>query len=185
MTSRKPKEALRTASGYKLEMRVRNGFDAKYSQRASAVHVDKLLSDLPSLVPDLVERTYLDEALICFRNKAFRAAIIMCWNLAYNHLCEFVLTKHLVAFNTQLSIQFPKHKLKAVSKKDDFSELKESDVLQVCRSAMITPNSLSKVLKEKLDRRNTAAHPSAVVISQLTAEEFIKDLIENAVVHLV
>ena len=109
----------------------------------------------------------------------------MAWNLAYDHLCEFVLANHLAAFNTQLPRSFPRADISAIAKRDDFSELKESQVLQVCRSANITSGSLQKVLKEKLDRRNVAAHPSGVATSQLTAEEFIKDLIENVVLKLV
>jgi hypothetical protein len=32
------------------------------------------ISDLPAGVPDVAEREFLDEALICYRNGAFRAA---------------------------------------------------------------------------------------------------------------
>jgi hypothetical protein len=57
-------------------------------------------------------------------------------------------------------------------------------ILQVCKSANIITGSLHKILKEKLDRRNVAAHPSQVVVSQLTAEDFIKDVVENVVLSL-
>ena len=109
----------------------------------------------------------------------------MAWNLAYDHLCEFVMAKHLGDFNAQLSRSFPKADIASINKRDDFAELKESQILQVCRSANIISNSLHKILKEKLDRRNVAAHPSGIVVSQLTAEECIKDMIENVVLKLV
>ena len=67
----------------------------------------------------------------------------------------------------------------------DFQELKESRVLQACKSANIISGSPYKILKEKLDRRNIAAHPLGVVVAQPTAEEFIKDLIENVVLKVV
>ena len=181
MTQRKPKEALRVGSGYKLEMRLRERLDAKHGQRAATVHVHQLLSELPSKLHADAERGYLEEALTCFKNRAFRTATVMCWNLAYDHLCQIVLTKYLADFNQQLPKTFPKADISSISKRDDFAELKESQVLQVCRSASITSNSLHKVLKEKLDRRNIAAHPSSVVVSEPTAEEYIKDLIENVV----
>ena len=41
-----------------------------------------------------------------------------------------------------------------------FTELKESEVLQVCRSANIITNDFLKILGEKLDKWNTAVHPS-------------------------
>jgi hypothetical protein len=56
--------------------------------------------------------------------------------------------------------------------------------LQVCRSANIITNDLLKILREKLDKRNTAAHPSTVEIAPHTAEEYIIDLITNAVLKL-
>ncbi len=64
-------------------------------------------------------------------------------------------------------------------------ELKESEVLQVCRSANIITNDLFKIFKEKLDKRNTAAHPSSVEIAPHTAEEYVIDLVTNAVLKLV
>jgi hypothetical protein len=180
-----PKELLKDSRGYSLVGRLRDEMGRKYSDRPTAVYVSTLLRELPARVPNLAERTYLDEALACFNAGAFRASIVMCWNLAYDHLCEFVLTKHFADFNTQLPKSFPKADISAVGKKDDFQELKESQVLQVCKSANIISGSLHKILKEKLDRRNIAAHPSGVVVAQPTAEEFIKDLIENVVLKLV
>jgi len=185
LSEKNPKELLKDSRGYSLVGRLRDEMARKYSARPTAVYVSTLLRELPARVPDLTERTYLDEALACFNAGAFRASIVMCWNLAYDHLCEFVLSKHLADFNTQLPKSFPKADITAVSKKDDFQELKESQVLQVCKSANIISGSLHKILKEKLDRRNIAAHPSGVVVAQPTAEEFIKDLIENVVLKLV
>ena len=110
----------------------------------------------------------------------------MSWNLAYDHLCGYMLdAKRLTYFNTQLPKSFPKARISVITQKEDFSELKESEVLQTCRSANIISNDLLKVLKEKLDKRNTAAHPSNVVISPHTAEEYIIDLITNVLTKLV
>ena len=145
------------------------------------------LTELPAKIQISAERCYLEEALICFRNKAFRAAVVMCWNLAFDHLCEFVLKdpSRLAAFNTQLPKSFPKADIKSVSNRDHFTALKEFQVLQICDSANIISKSLHKILKEKLERRNIAAHPSGTVTSQPTAEEFIRDLVENVVLKLV
>jgi len=63
--------------------------------------------------------------------------------------------------------------------------LKESEVLQVCRSATLISNDLSKIFRAKLDKRNTAAHPSTVEIAPHTTEEYIIDLITNGVLKLV
>src|SRR5437868_7824662 len=72
MEKRKPKEALKDASGYRLENRVRRQFDERFGQRTATVQVHKILTELPAKIPALAERAYLEEALICFRHRAFR-----------------------------------------------------------------------------------------------------------------
>jgi hypothetical protein len=183
LIERSPKQVLRCKGGYCLEKRVRDKYDEELGQRAATVHVHKLLKELPDKIPDLAERQYLEEALTCFKHKAFRAAVVMTWNLAYDHLCQIVLKSHLTTFNAQLAKSFPKESI-IVAKRDDLTELKESQVLQVCKSANIISGSVHKVMKEKLDRRNVAAHPSGVSILDTTAEEFIRDLVENVVLKL-
>jgi hypothetical protein len=188
MEKKRPKELIRDADGYKLEMRVRESLDKKYGTRGITIQVTDLLARLPASVPDLAERTFLDEALVCFKHGAFRAAIVMTWNLAYHHLCDHVLRKELVKFNAQWPLVFPGHHKKAIrgiARMEDFSdELKESEVIEICNSTGIISKDIHKILKGKLDRRNSAAHPSAVSISQLQAEEFIDDIVKNVVLKL-
>ena len=185
MIKRKPPEALLRGDRFCLEARIRQRCDEQYGQRPATIYVNQLLTSVPARIPNLAERVYMEEALICFRHKAFRASIVMCWNLAFDHLCQFVLAKHLPAFNAQLPKSFPKASIAAVTKREDFHCLKEFEVLQISASARIISGSLHKIMKEKLDRRNIAAHPSGAVISEPTAEEFVRDLIENAVLQLV
>lgn len=187
MLDRSPREVLRDSRGYTLEKRVRDKLEQAYGQRPVTIQVGQLLADLPAKIPDIAERVFLDETIRCFRCQAFRATIVMAWNLAYDHLLEFVIRdpSRLSAFNAQLPKTCPKARISAVSVKDDFAELKESDVLQVIRSANIIGNGLHHLLKEKLNKRNTAAHPSSVEISPHTAEEYVIDLITNAILKLV
>ena len=185
MVKRKPPEALGTPSkGFKLERRLRDDLDKRFGQRPGAVYVDALLAGLPARIPNVDQKGYLEEALLCFRSGAFRAAIVMTWNLAYDHMCELVITKHLPDFNLQLPKSFPKAEILVVAKREDFELLKESQVLQVCASANIISGNVHKIGKEKLVRRNIAAHPSAIVTTAATAEEFIRDLVENVVLKL-
>jgi hypothetical protein len=188
MEKKKPKEIIKKPGGYELEMRIREALGRKYGSRTITVQVTDLLAKLPSSVPDLAERTFLDEALVCFKHGAFRAAIVMAWNLAYHHLCDHVLKKELARFNAQWPLVFQGHHkkgIKAVAKMEDFSdELKESEVVEICRSAGIISKDVHKILKAKLDRRNSAAHPSTVKIDQLQAEEFIDDIVKNVVLSL-
>lgn len=182
------KEALKSSSGYRLEKRVRDAFDAKHGKREITIQITKLLSELPTNVPNVEERAFLGEALTCFKHGAFRAAIVMTWNLAFDHLCNYVLKHHLASFNAQWPIRFPKgpakSRISAIAKREDFSELKESEVINICRSANIITADVYKVLDQKLGTRNSAAHPSSLIFTQLEAEEYISNLVNNVVLHL-
>jgi hypothetical protein len=188
MEKKKPKEVLKRAEGFRLEMRVREALDKKFGTRQITVQVTELLASLPASVPDVAERIFLDEALVCFKHGAFRAAIVMAWNLAYHRLCDHVLRKELAKFNGQWPLVYQGHHkktVKTITKMEDFAdELKESEVLEICNSARIISKDIHKILKAKLDRRNSAAHPSSVKIDQLQAEEFIDDIVKNVVLKL-
>lgn len=177
LSTRTPPEFLRSRKGYQLEHRARQRLSDAYSARPATVDVHKLLADLPKKLSNPVEKAFLEETLLCFKVGAFRAAVVMCWNLAYEHLCDYVLASKLTEFNAQLRLAFPRAGQIAV--RDDFSDLKEAHVLQVCRGAGITAPSVHKLLDEKLSRRNAAAHPSGVVLTQVSAEEMIVDLVTN------
>lgn len=188
MEKTKPKELLRDLRGFYLEHSLREKINAKHGQRKITIQVTNMLLDLPAQVPDVAEREFLNEALICYRHGAFRAAIVMTWNLAFDHLLNFILKHHLAAFNTQWPISFPKLHQKArvslIADRDDFSELKESEILTISKSAAIITPDLYRILDEKLGKRNTAAHPSTVGVSQIQAEGVIDDLVNNVVLKL-
>lgn len=184
----KENSLLKNTSGYRLEKQVRVALDKKYGTRETTILVTNLLHGLPNKIPDLAERTYLNEALICFKHGAKRAAVVMTWNLAYHHLCDYVLRKHLPAFNARWQVVYQGHHkkgAKTITQMSDFGEeLKESEVLTICKSAGIITNDQYKILEHKLGRRNSAAHPSEIVIDQPQVEDFISDLITNVVLKL-
>jgi hypothetical protein len=184
LTDKKPPEVLKDSRGYRLEARVRDQLDGKYATRPATVAVDAMLVALPGKVSDEAERLFLSEALVCFRNKAFRAAIVMTWNLTYDHLLNWVLAKHLAAFNAAIPVRYPKRAGVTITKKDNFEEFKESEVIEVCGTAALFNANIKKVLNDKLNRRNMAAHPSLVEITQYQAEDAITDLVNNVIQKL-
>jgi hypothetical protein len=181
-------QVIQDARGYYLEHSLYETMNAKYGQRKITIQVTQMLMGLPAQVPDVAERVFLNEALICYREGAFRAAIVMTWNLAFDHLLNFILKHHLAAFNKQWPLSFQKNNQKArvqsVSNRDDFGELKESEVLSICKSAAIITPNLYDILDEKLGKRNGAAHPSTIVVSQIQVEGVIDDLVNNVVLRL-
>jgi len=189
MEKKNPKEAIRDSAGYRLVKTVREEFGGKYGHRGTTVKVERLLADLPGKIPDQAERAFLSEALSCFHNEAFRASIVMTWNLTFFHLCHHVLNHRLVDFNAEYPKRYSglhkKAKASTIATYDDFaSDLKESEVVEICRSANIITKEQFNALDRQIGRRNSAAHPSTTVITVLQAEEFIHDLVTNVVLTI-
>lgn len=183
------KELLKAGAGYKLENGVREAMEAAYGTPEITIKVTSLLNDLADTIPDMVERAYYQEALICYKHGSRRGAVVMTWNITFSHLCDHILTKRLADFNARWQISFPamhKNKVRAISVFDDFAEeLKESQVLEICRDACIITKNIYNIMHAALGRRNAAAHPNAVVIDQIQTDAYISDLITNVVQKIV
>lgn len=180
-------DLLKIGNDFKLARVIRVALDARYGEAKSVVAVSRLLSDLSGKLPDLAEKTFLIETINCYRVGAYRACIVMSWNLAYSHLVHWVLDDQtrLANFNATIGRRFPKKAALQVAKYDDFlDELKEREVVDICATAGLTSGGITKILREKLDRRNTAAHPSGSTIVQSQADDMITDLVNNVVIAL-
>jgi hypothetical protein len=183
------KELLKDSRGYHLEGGLRSKYDAKYGEHDITLNVRQMIKELPDKIPDVAEKDFMKEALICLRHDAARAAIIMVWNIAYYHLCNYVLKHKLAEFNATCQTRYPNKwrdaKVKTITKYEDFSvDLKESEVIEICKSALIITNDIYKILVEKLGKRNSAAHPSTLSVTQVQAEAYIDDLIRNVVLAI-
>lgn len=179
LADKSKRELLKSGSGYRLENKVREQLDALYGIPQITVKVTSLLTDLASTIPDMAERAYYQEALICYKHGSRRGAVVMTWNIAFSHLCTYVLTNRLTDFNARWLLSMPgMHKKGTIEIKvfDDFNEeLKESEVLTICRDAGILTKNMYNIMHASLGKRNAAAHPNAVVIDQLQTDAFITD----------
>jgi hypothetical protein len=172
---------------YKLARSVRSELDKLYGVHHSVVAVSKILTDLPAKVPSVEERAFLQEALKCYRHEAYRACIVMVWNLAYSHLLDWILTDatRLDDFNGAIIKIYPKKKGLTIARYEDFTEeLTEREVLEIANVANVYNSVVFRILKQKLDRRNIVAHPSTVVVVQSRADDMITDLVHNVVLAL-
>ena len=186
LQQKKPPDLLKDKRGYHLEGRIREAYDAKYGTRPLTIVVDTLLAALPGKVPGEAERLFLAEAISCFRIKAFRAAIVMTWNVAYDHFEEWIIRNHLAAFNARIAVNYPKKAGMVIKNKEDFSDhLKESEVIEISKSAGFLHDNIKKIMNDKLTKRNLAAHPSLVEITQYQAKDVISDLVNNVILKLV
>jgi hypothetical protein len=183
------KELLKSGSGYRLENKIREQMDAAYGIPDITVQVTELLTGLADKIPDMAERAYYQEALICYKYGSMRGAVTMTWNIAFSHLCDHVLAMRLADFNARWLLSMPgmhKNKTRTIAVFDDFNDqLKESEVLTICRDANIITKNIYNSMHAALGKRNAAAHPNAVVIDKLQTDAFIVDLITNVVQQIV
>src|SRR5207248_1655436 len=138
LQERTPRELLKDANGYRLEHRVREDLDGKYGSPATTIVISQLLKDLPGKISDDAERLFLSEALKCYRAEAFRAVIVMTWNLAYDHVLNWLLAdqQRLASFNSKVAARVgSKRSHLQMKAREDFEDLKESEVLDICGTA--------------------------------------------------
>lgn len=177
MTQGKAKRLLQDTGGFRLLTDARD----TVASWLPPIHTPKeILTDLKKLESSITsaqQKVFLHEALVCFANEAYRASIVMAWNLAYHHVTSFIFTNHLAAFNARLKIQYPKES--EIKLFTDFEDMKESIFIAVVKGGSLVTSATAKTMKAKLDVRNTAAHPSATIVSPITAEEVITDLVKN------
>jgi hypothetical protein len=187
LLERRPAVLLKDSRGYRLALHARSGLDEEYAIPETTVVVSRLLSDLSGKIPDDAERLFLSEALKCYRATAFRAAIVMTWNLAYDHVLNWLLgdVGRLSAFNARIAGRIGAKRAAAltVATREEFEELKEGEVLDIA-SALLPSTNIKRILDGELAKRNMAAHPSLIEIDRPQADEAIFSLVSNVVLKL-
>jgi hypothetical protein len=177
----KRETVIRRRSGYRLSKPAADEIQAKLGN-LPLVSISSELTRLPALLQG-VETAFLQEAIDCLRVNAWRASIILTWILTIDHLEQHVLSKHLQAFNAALAKNNRYTDLTVVAKKD-FEDIKESDFIELMRSAGVITNDQRKLLDEKLGVRNSCAHPSNMTFTQSKVTSFLEDIVYNVLTQL-
>lgn len=189
LLGKRPPVLLSDSSGYRLESAVRHRLDQKYGQHETTIAVSQLLRNLPGTIADEAERHFLNEAIKCYHHKTFRAAVIMAWNLAYDHVLRWVLadTARLAAFNSGIVARIGSKRGTGlvIAKREDFEGLRESEVIEIIGTASLFPSkNVKKILEIQLAKRNLAAHPSLMPIEGPQADDTITSLVNSVVLVL-
>jgi hypothetical protein len=186
LAEKRPPELLATGSEYRLHANVRSQLDAKFSSSVTTIVVEKALAGLPGRIANESERLFLEETLICYRHRAFRATIVMAWNLAYDHLARWIMADaaRLATFNAGIAKRNAKKAYVTIAARDDFEELKEDETVDIAAALTGITSGMKRILKEKLGRRNSYAHPSTLEIGQSAVDDMIVDLVTNVVLKL-
>lgn len=180
--SSKPSRYIKAGGGYKLQRHMREALSVKLGAETVTVQTSVTLRRLEDRVPAGPSRQFLKETIDCFEAGANRATIVMVWILAMDNLFAFILKNHLAEFNDALAKNSDKSiKIKVITRRDDFTEIKESKFIELCRAAAIITNDVRKILDQKLDTRNSCAHPSGITINRSKVIDFVEDLVDNVV----
>lgn len=173
---------IKVKTGYQLERNHEAELGATLQTGPARTQAADALNGLLNELTDRDEKAFLQEAIDCYRIDARRASIVLVWILTLHHLFQYVFKHKLTAFNTELTKVTDKRvKTKSVASLDDFGDIPENVLIQLLRSANVISNDVRKILDVKLGIRNTSAHPSAVLISQVKTTDFIIDLIQNVI----
>lgn len=168
------------SGGYRLERKIFDEIGSVVKNEPTKIQVSTQLADLVTKINNTNEKSFLIEAINCYRVEAYRATIVMVWIITIDHLQNYIFGSKMHEFNAALA-KNPDKKINKIVNYDDFGELKETKFIEISRSAGIISNDVRKILDEKLGIRNSAAHPSGIVFSGHKTTEFILDLISNVV----
>jgi hypothetical protein len=183
LAEKKPPELLKDGRGYRLAQPVREKLDRELGKADVVIQVEKILTDILGKISDTGERLYYNEALTCYRHGAFRAAIVMVWNLAYDHLCRWVLAdaERVKEFNAAIPRRNKNKAWVTIANRVSFEDLKEDEVIDILGYRSDFSDNLKRMLKEKLGRRNTYAHPSQLIVARPQVDDMITELMNNIV----
>ncbi len=189
LLDRRPKVVLQTGKGIKLEARIRDDQNKKYGQHETTIAVSQLLRDLSGKISNEAERLFLSEAIKCCHAKAFRAAIIMAWNLAHDHLLHWIIAdaQRLTGFNGKIvaKVGTKKGASIVIAKREDFEDLKESEVLDICNNAGLFASSNTKKLPGHAAHATEHGRTSVATLHRRAASRrHISALVTNVVLVL-
>ena len=170
--------------GYRVERTTLKSLETNVLGKPQLKIISSKLEKLPQLL-QTPEKEYVNEILGCLRIEAYHAAIVLMWSISISHLRNFIIDKKTQEFNTVLS-NHPKNALKkiSISKYDDFENIGDSDFLDILYSLNITSKNQKKLLKEKLDIRNTYAHPNTMTLTVNKTNSFIEDLVNDVIIKI-
>lgn len=120
---------------------------------------------------------FVQEAIMCFEGKLYRAAIVLAWVGAVSVLYTFIINKKLSEFNVEAARRNPKWK--PATTEDDLAELPEYEFLQIIHAISVVGKSVKHQLEGGLKLRNGCGHPNSLVVGEHTAASHIETLLLN------
>lgn len=177
--SRSPSLAVRTVSGWELT--------SAGSQHVARIAGPLMSSPIPqvasALRANLVKvasadtQRFVEEAIVCFETRQYRAAVVLAWVGAVSVLQNYVVVNAMAAFNAEATRR--DGKWKAAKNGDDLGRMKEHEFLEILESVSIIGKSVKQELQKCLQLRNGCGHPNSLQVADHKASAHIEDLILN------
>lgn len=127
-------------------------------------------------VRDEDEREYLLEALNCIKANVYRAAVIFAWTAAMINIHNRFMKHGESSVNTALQKHYPK--APRVKNVDDFTEIKDSVVLEASETLGVFEKNQKNTLVECLGLRNKCGHPGKYAPQPIKVAAFLEDLVQ-------
>lgn len=183
LLGRSPSLAARTSSGWELTAQ---GYDhvAKIAGPLLNSPIPRVASSLRAHLvsvsnPD--SQAFVEEAIVCFEARQYRAAVVLSWVGAVSVLYDHVVANDLVGFNAEATARTATTKQPWVPAKnaDDLARMKESEFLVNLEKRSIVGKSVRKQLENCLDLRNGCGHPNSLKLAEHAVSSHVELLILN------
>jgi hypothetical protein len=126
-------------------------------------------------IPDERVKEYINEALLCLRVGALRAAVVFVW-IGAVHTLRGAVWK--LGGAPTIDTALKKHRPKmSFTKEGDFADVNDDLLLQVAQDLGVIDKSEKKQLKHALDLRNDCGHPAEYKPREHRVSAFIEDVI--------
>jgi hypothetical protein len=123
-------------------------------------------------------KDFIEEAICCFENRQFRAAVVFSWIGAVSIMHSHVVTNALQAFNAEARRR--DIKWKDARNADELGRMKEYDFLDVLEAiGSIGKNVKQAIQNQCLNFRNACGHPNSLKISENNVAAHLDMLVLN------
>ena len=129
-------------------------------------------------------RAYLEEAVRCYENALYRAAILMVWSAVMQHLYSVASSHHggVAAFEQANLAKFGgTGRYRKIVKADDFLYLGDDAFLQLGEDVGLYNRNARRLLGDRLTLRNLCGHPTKYQPGREETVIFIESLLLNVI----
>jgi hypothetical protein len=173
--------AILTEDGWELSYKGEQTVEAMAKIGLKHVAVKKTIADVRQHVGRISSRDareFIEEAISCFENGQFRAAVVLSWIGAVSVMYTYVTTSTLQKFNVEARRRDARWK--DARNPDELGRMKEHDFLDVLETIGVMGKNVKQALQNQcLGMRNACGHPNSLKISENNVAAHLDTLVLN------